>query len=103
MVFSLSGVLGNVTKVWFNPTFAVSLQAMDKADECSGCIISEADLFVCETQSGLKPLPAETCMFRPCEYYQTWTAEAPTEDLKHFLQHCTGWQRIPPPVDTPCS
>ncbi|XP_073157761.1 putative pectate lyase 21 [Henckelia pumila] len=78
-------------------------KATDKPEECSGCIKSEGDWFVCGTQSGLKPLPTDSCVFHPCDYYQTWTAEAPTEDLKHFLKHSTGWQHIPLPVDTPCS
>ncbi|KAL0375162.1 UNVERIFIED_CONTAM: putative pectate lyase 13 [Sesamum radiatum] len=76
-------------------------KAADKAEECSGCIKSEGDLFVGETQPGLSPLPSESCVFHPSKYYETWTVEAPTDDLKHFLQHCTGWQDIQRPADQP--
>ncbi|KAL0309804.1 UNVERIFIED_CONTAM: putative pectate lyase 13 [Sesamum radiatum] len=76
-------------------------KAADKAEECTGCIKSEGDVFVGETQPGLSPLPSESCVFHPSEYYETWTVEAPTDDLKHFLQHCTGWQDIQRPADQP--
>ncbi|XP_011094792.1 probable pectate lyase 4 isoform X2 [Sesamum indicum] len=76
-------------------------KAADKAEECTGCIKSEGDLFVGETQPGLSPLLRESCVFHPSEYYETWTVEAPTDDLKHFLQHCTGWQDIQRPADLP--
>ncbi|KAI3447650.1 hypothetical protein Pfo_004315 [Paulownia fortunei] len=78
-------------------------KAADKAEECTGCIRSEGDLFVGGTQPGLMPLPSETCIFHPREHYETWTVEAPTDDLKHFLQHCTGWQGIQRPADLPTS
>lgn len=49
------------------------------------------------------PLPSEACVFHPSEYYDTWTVEAATDDLKRFLQHCTGWQGIQRPADIPTS
>ncbi|KAL8480483.1 hypothetical protein ACS0TY_027136 [Phlomoides rotata] len=75
-------------------------KAADKVEECSGCIKSEGDFFVGQTQtkSGLVPLPTESCVFHPSEFYGSWTVEAPTDDLKHFLQHCTGWQPIHRPA-----
>ncbi|KAH6802589.1 Pectin lyase-like superfamily protein [Perilla frutescens var. frutescens] len=66
-------------------------KAGDKEEECSGCIKSEGDEFIGETEAGLMPLPGECCVFDPCQYYQRWTVEAPTHHLKHFLQHCTGY------------
>ncbi|KAL7095704.1 hypothetical protein ACP275_10G040800 [Erythranthe tilingii] len=74
-------------------------KAADKDEECTGCIKSEGDLFVCGTDSGLTPLAEENSVFNPSEYYEKWTVEAPTDELKHFLQHCTGWQDVPLPAD----
>lgn len=65
----------------------------------TGCIRSEGDLFVSETQAGLMTMSADRNMFHPSEYYPTWTVEPPTRDLKHVLQHCTGWQSVPRPAD----
>ncbi|PIM98861.1 Pectate lyase [Handroanthus impetiginosus] len=76
-----------------------SEKAADAAKECTGLIKSEGDLFVGETKSGLKPLRGKSSVFHPREYYKTWTVEAPTDDLKHFLRHRTGWQRIKRPAD----
>ncbi|GFP83706.1 probable pectate lyase 4 [Phtheirospermum japonicum] len=78
-------------------------KAADKAEECSGCVKSEGDLFVGKTQSGLVPLPSESCLFDPREYYEAWTVEAPNDDLKHFLKSCTGWQDINRPADASAS
>ncbi|KAK4392209.1 hypothetical protein Sango_1998700 [Sesamum angolense] len=73
--------------------------AADKDENCTGYIRSEGDVFLHGTQPGLTPLLSETCVFHPSEFYETWTVEAPSDDLKHFLQHRTGWQAIPrPPV-----
>ncbi|KAH6755863.1 Pectin lyase-like superfamily protein [Perilla frutescens var. hirtella] len=80
-----------------------SEKASDKTEECTGCIRSEGDIFIDGTRPGLRPLPAETCVFHPSEFYNAWTVEAPTDELKHFLQHCTGWQGIPRPADLPTS
>lgn len=76
-------------------------KAADKEKEDTGCIRSEADLFLENTQSGLKPLPSQDCVFHPSEFYSNWTVEAPTESLKHILMHCSGWQNIPRPHDQP--
>ncbi|KAK4481028.1 hypothetical protein RD792_011897 [Penstemon davidsonii] len=76
-------------------------KAADRAEECTGCVKSEGDLFVTGTEAGLMPLPSESCVFNPGDYYETWTVEAPGDDLKHFLQHCTGRQNIPRPPDLP--
>ncbi|GER28648.1 pectin lyase-like superfamily protein [Striga asiatica] len=74
-------------------------KAADKNEECTGLIISEGDLFVDKTESGLQSLPRESCVFKPSEYYAKWTVEPPNDDLQHFLQHCTGWQKIDRPAD----
>ncbi|XP_041025614.1 probable pectate lyase 4 [Juglans microcarpa x Juglans regia] len=74
-------------------------KASDKAEAMTGCISSEGDLFVSGTQAGLMTKSADHCMFHPSEYYPTWTVEPPTADLKHVLQHCTGWQNVPRPAD----
>ncbi|KAM7464106.1 hypothetical protein LguiA_032227 [Lonicera macranthoides] len=77
-------------------------KAGDRADAGSGCIKSEGDLFITETQHGLLTKTAsESNSFHPSEYYPTWTVEAPSDSLKHFLQHCTGWQAIARPADQP--
>ncbi|CAA0829775.1 Pectin lyase-like superfamily protein [Striga hermonthica] len=78
-------------------------KASDKDSECTGCVKSEGDLFISGTQHGLVSLSTETSVFHPSEYYETWTVEAPTDELKHFLQHCTGWQNIQRPADSPVS
>ncbi|CAA2962140.1 probable pectate lyase 4 [Olea europaea subsp. europaea] len=70
-------------------------KAEDREEGCTGCIKSEGDLFVSGTQAGLTPITNETCVFCPSEFYETWTVEPPTDALKHFLEHCTGWQCIP--------
>lgn len=77
----------------------LSEKAADKAEATTGCIISEGDLFVHGTQSGLLTPAIENSKFHPSEFYPTWTVEAPSDALKHFVQHCTGWQSIPRPAD----
>ncbi|KAH0635662.1 hypothetical protein KY290_038262 [Solanum tuberosum] len=72
-------------------------KAADKEEACTGSIKSEDDLFVCGTQAGLLSTCSENNVFNPSEFYQTWTVERPSDDLKHYLQHCTGWQCIPRP------
>ncbi|EPS65312.1 hypothetical protein M569_09466, partial [Genlisea aurea] len=74
-------------------------KAGDKGVEASGFIRSENDVFIDGTQSGLSPLPIETCVFHPSEYYETWTVDEPRDELKRFLQHSVGWQAIPCPDD----
>lgn len=74
-------------------------KAADKVQECTGRVKSEGDLFVTGTQPGLMPLPSETSVFHPSEFYETWTVEAPTADLKHFLQHSSGWRNTLRPSD----
>ncbi|XP_042015351.1 probable pectate lyase 4 [Salvia splendens] len=78
-------------------------KAADKNVECTGCIRSEGDIFIGRTPPGLTPLPSETCVFHPSEFYDSWTVEPPTDELKHFLQHCTGWQGTARPADLPTS
>ncbi|KDP35570.1 hypothetical protein JCGZ_09008 [Jatropha curcas] len=74
-------------------------KATDKEEAGTGYIRSEGDLFVTGTQAGLMLQTAESCMFHPSQYYPNWTVEAPTDALKQVLQHCTGWQHVPRPVD----
>ncbi|XP_075078758.1 putative pectate lyase 4 [Nicotiana tabacum] len=72
-------------------------KAADKEEGCTGSIKSEDDLFVCGTQAGLLSTCSGNNIFNPSEFYQTWTVERPSDALKHYLQHCTGWQSIPRP------
>lgn len=74
-------------------------KAADKEVLGTGHIRSEGDLFMVGTQPGLMTDQAEHCVFHPSEYYPTWTVEPPTDSLKQVLQHCTGWQSVPLPVD----
>ncbi|KAK3016109.1 hypothetical protein RJ639_006353 [Escallonia herrerae] len=74
-------------------------KAADREEASSGCIKSEGDFFVTGTQVGLLPSTSESSSFHPSEYYPTWTVDAPSDDLKHILQHCTGWQSIARPAD----
>ncbi|XVF76570.1 hypothetical protein PTKIN_Ptkin13bG0276300 [Pterospermum kingtungense] len=74
-------------------------KATDKDEACTGCIKSEGDLFITGTQAGLMTNNAISNLFHPSEYYPTWTVEAPTDALKHVIQHCTGWQSVPRPAE----
>ncbi|XP_047960308.1 putative pectate lyase 21 [Salvia hispanica] len=69
-------------------------KAGDKEEECSGGIRSQGDLFVGETKAGLEGGAGDSCVFDPREYYDKWTVAPPTDELKHYLQHCTGFQHI---------
>lgn len=73
-------------------------KAGDSGKEISGCIKSEGDLFVCKTQSGSAAASGKE-VFHPSEFYPSWTVEVPSNELKHFLQHSTGWQSIPRPAE----
>lgn len=75
------------------------LQAADKEVAMTGHIKSEGDLFITGTQAGLTPVGVEHSMFHPSQHYQAYTVGPPTDDLKHVLQHCTGWQSVPRPAD----
>ncbi|CAH1452205.1 unnamed protein product [Lactuca virosa] len=70
-------------------------KAGDKEEACTGCIVSEGDLFVAGTQAGLL---ASDATFHPSQHYETWTVEPATMELKSLLQHCTGWQQVPRPA-----
>ncbi|XP_022767470.1 probable pectate lyase 4 isoform X2 [Durio zibethinus] len=72
-------------------------KATDRDEACTGCIKSEGDLFTVGTQAGLMNVMSN--VFHPSEYYPTWTVEAPTDALKHVIQHCTGWQSVPRPAE----
>ncbi|XP_074268725.1 putative pectate lyase 4 [Silene latifolia] len=74
-------------------------KAADKESEATGHIKSEGDIFINGGESGARPLASEDCVFHPSEFYDTWTMAPPSESLKHFLQHCTGWQNIPRPPE----
>ncbi|KAK9112314.1 hypothetical protein Scep_019833 [Stephania cephalantha] len=70
-------------------------EAPDKEEASCGCLRSEGDMFLCG---------AEACVtgaervFHPCEYYPTWTVQAPEEALKEVLPLCAGWLPIPRPA-----
>ncbi|XP_014511058.1 probable pectate lyase 4 [Vigna radiata var. radiata] len=74
-------------------------KAADKEVGTSGYIRSEGDLFLNGAEPGLMTENGRCNMFHPSEYYPSWTVEAPTEDLKHILHHCTGWQSVARPAD----
>ncbi|XP_021831381.1 probable pectate lyase 4 [Prunus avium] len=74
-------------------------KAADKEVAMTGHIKSERDLFITGTQAGLTPVGVEHSMFHPSQHYRTYTVGPPTDDLKHVLQHCTGWQSVPRPAD----
>ncbi|KAK6942898.1 Pectate lyase [Dillenia turbinata] len=74
-------------------------KAAGKEDAMSGHIKSEGDLFITGTQAGLLSVPNEHNVFHPTEFYQKYTIEAPSDELKHVLRHCTGWQNIPRPAE----
>lgn len=69
-------------------------KATDKEEPATGGIRSEGDLFLNEAVPGVQ-LASNDELFHPSEFYPTWTAEPPTESLKHILQHCSGWQNVP--------
>lgn len=73
-------------------------KAGDKEEACTGCIVSEGDLFMTGTQAGLLGPDATSSFFHPSQYYEKWTIEPATMELKHVLQHCTGWQQVPRPA-----
>lgn len=88
-------------KLIFFPVILVNLlQAADKAEANSGCINSDGDLFVGGTQAGLVEQPSESSsnIFHPREYYECWTVEPPSDALKHFIQHSTGWMAVDAPT-----
>ncbi|PWA40623.1 hypothetical protein CTI12_AA561160 [Artemisia annua] len=72
-------------------------KAGDRDEACSGCIISEGDLFMTGTQSGLLEPTAASSLFHPLQHYERWTVEPATKELKQIIQHCTGWQNVPRP------
>ncbi|RDX65177.1 putative pectate lyase 4, partial [Mucuna pruriens] len=73
-------------------------KAADKEVGASGNIRSEGDIFINGAEAGLMNEDGG-CKFHPSEYYPSWTVEAPTEDLKQILHHCTGWQSVVRPLD----
>ncbi|KAM7526287.1 hypothetical protein LguiA_016189 [Lonicera macranthoides] len=79
-----------------------STHGADKEEACSGCVESNGDLFISDTEAGLlttATTESSSGSFHPSEYYPAWTVEVPTDELKHHLTHFTGWQCIPLPPD----
>ncbi|KAI4349251.1 hypothetical protein L6164_009864 [Bauhinia variegata] len=74
-------------------------KAADTEVTAAGQIMSEGDLFVTGTQHGLMTESVGCGTFHPSQYYQTWTVEPPTHELKQILQHYTGWQSVARPAD----
>ncbi|KAF3442042.1 hypothetical protein FNV43_RR15958 [Rhamnella rubrinervis] len=74
-------------------------KAADQEVGRTGCIRSQGDLFVTGTQAGLMHEHGEHSLFHPSEHYPRWTVRPPTDELKRFLQHCTGWQSVTRPAD----
>lgn len=73
------------------------MQAPDKDEASTGCIISQGDLFMSGTQSGLLGPTTTSELFHPSQHYQTWTTMPATKELKDLLQRYTGWQGVPRP------
>ncbi|KAJ6727129.1 PECTATE LYASE [Salix purpurea] len=74
-------------------------KAADREGSSSGFIRSEGDVLLKGAQQCLLQGVGENCVFRPSEYYPTWTLESPLDSLKDVLQICTGWQSIPRPAE----
>ena len=74
-------------------------KAADKEVGATGTIRSEGDIFLNGAQKGLMTEDVGCNMFHPSEHYPSWTVEAPTDDLKQILHHCTGWQSLARPAD----
>ncbi|KAH1216699.1 hypothetical protein HKD37_13G035962 [Glycine soja] len=74
-------------------------KAADKEVGATGTIRSEGDIFLNGAQKGLMTEDVGCNMFHPSEHYPSWTVEAPTDDLKQILHHCTGWQSLAKPAD----
>ncbi|KAM7531809.1 hypothetical protein LguiB_035219 [Lonicera macranthoides] len=94
----------NYTRNWrfYAVCASVESQAADKEEACSGCVESNGDLFISDTEAGLlttATTESSSGSFHPSEYYPAWTVEVPTDELKHHLTHFTGWQCIPLPPD----
>ncbi|CAI9289640.1 unnamed protein product [Lactuca saligna] len=73
-------------------------KAGDKEEACTGCIVSEGDLFMAGTQAGLLAPDATSGLFHPSQHYEKCTVEPATMELKDVLKHCTGWQQVPRPA-----
>ncbi|KAK4284098.1 hypothetical protein QN277_000971 [Acacia crassicarpa] len=75
-------------------------KAADKAEQKSGTIISEGDMFLNGAQPCLQTQHTEGCnMFHPSEYYPIWTMEPPSHSFKDVLQICAGWQSVCRPAE----
>ncbi|KAL8140692.1 hypothetical protein V2J09_006713 [Rumex salicifolius] len=74
-------------------------KAADKEEEATGCIRSKGDVFMRDTESGLRALSDERCVFHPSEYYEKWTVEEACESMRDAIIQCAGWQSIPCPPD----
>ncbi|KAH1227580.1 hypothetical protein HKD37_10G027331 [Glycine soja] len=74
-------------------------KAADKEVGATGTIMSEGDIFLNGAKAGLMAVDVSCNMFHPSEHYPSWTVEAPTDDLKQILHHCTGWQSLARPAD----
>lgn len=82
-----------------NTELVTSPQAADKEVGATGTIMSEGDIFLNGAKAGLMAVDVSCNMFHPSEHYPSWTVEAPTDDLKQILHHCTGWQSLAKPAD----
>uniref|UniRef100_A0A6N2LQR5 Pectate lyase n=1 Tax=Salix viminalis TaxID=40686 RepID=A0A6N2LQR5_SALVM len=91
----------NYTRNWgiYAVCASVEAQAADREGSSSGFIRSEGDVLLKGAQPCLLQGVGENCVFRPSEYYPTWTLESPLDSLKDVLQICTGWQSIPRPAE----
>ncbi|KAL1193879.1 putative pectate lyase 21 [Cardamine amara subsp. amara] len=74
-------------------------KAGDKEKPGAGFVRSEGDLLLNGAKSCLSQDGGERHVFSPTQHYAEWTIESPTEKLKNYLKHSTGWQNLPLPPD----
>ncbi|KAL6896700.1 hypothetical protein ACP4OV_007272 [Aristida adscensionis] len=77
-------------------------KAADRDEAAAGWIRSEGDAFLNGALPCLVDGPGVESVFRPQEYYERWTMEPASPELKELLKLCAGWQPVPRPTDRPC-
>ncbi|ANM64950.1 Pectin lyase-like superfamily protein [Arabidopsis thaliana] len=78
----------------------ITEKAADKEKPGAGFVRSEGDLLLNGAKSCLSQ-GGERYVFSPIQHYSEWTVESPTDILKNYLKHSTGWQNLPLPLDRP--
>ncbi|KAL6657273.1 hypothetical protein ACP70R_005053 [Stipagrostis hirtigluma subsp. patula] len=78
-------------------------KAADRDDVVAGWIRSEGDAFLNGALPCLVDGPEVEAVFRPQDYYQRWTMEPASPELKELVKLCAGWQPVPRPPDVDSS